>query len=195
MRIEYTDEIKHSYYTNVKSGNPYRNKDGTFGFGPKRYVYEGQGPNPDGSSGTHYTKAGRERYEQERLKNLSKKSSSRMDEEAVGDVNRWVKDDINNVTELAKSAQTVGKQISSTADMFKYKKRRGRIDLSQMSDAELREILNREMMERQYNDYFNAPQVNKGAQFAKGAGDVITFLGTTGLTALQIVNAINELRG
>ena len=64
-----------------------------------------------------------------------------------------------------------------------------------MSDKELRERINRAMMEKQYNDLFNKPEVSKGKKYA----DTILNVAGTALTvtssALGIALAIKKLQG
>lgn len=50
-----------------------------------------------------------------------------------------------------------------------FNKKNPRLDLSKMSDDELRQVLNRERMEQEYNRYFNTPQESKGKKFVDTA--------------------------
>lgn len=74
-------------------------------------------------------------------------------------------------------------------------KRKHQLDLTKMSDKELRDKINRAHLERQYNDMFNPKQVSKGREtvgkILEGAGTVLTIGGS----ALTIALAIKELRG
>ena len=70
-----------------------------------------------------------------------------------------------------------------------------RLDLSNMSDKELRDKINRELLERQYSDLFSQPTtVSQGQtrmnQILDVAGNVLTI----GSTALGIAMAIQNLR-
>lgn len=74
------------------------------------------------------------------------------------------------------------------------KKNSKRMDLSSMSDQELRSQINRELLERQYNDVFNQKKVSKGREYAKNILKTTgTVLGVTS-SALGIALAIKELR-
>jgi hypothetical protein len=59
-----------------------------------------------------------------------------------------------------------------------------------MTDKELRDQINRELLERQYNDVFNPPQVSKGkeraSQMLETAGDVLAVTGSALAVALSI---------
>lgn len=75
------------------------------------------------------------------------------------------------------------------------KKNNKRMDLSSMSDQELRNQINRELLERQYNDVFNRKKVSKGREYAKNILETTgTVLGVTS-SALGIALAIKDLRG
>ena len=72
------------------------------------------------------------------------------------------------------------------------------MDLSKMTDKEMRDRINRELLENQYNNLF-APEItssiSKGRTFAKKTLDVAgTTLALTG-SSLAIALAIKELKG
>lgn len=103
------------------------------------------------------TEAGKKREQAERLKNAAKKKENRMDEEAVMDVNRWVKDDIKSTREAVNSTSDVVRNVKDlNRELSSLKKtKRKRMDLTNMTDKEMRDRINREMLERQYDDLFN----------------------------------------
>lgn len=57
-------------------------------------------------------------------------------------------------------------------------KKAPRIDLSNISDEELRKILNREQMERQYDSLFNTPTESKGQKFVNNLAVGLSIAGT-----------------
>ena len=63
-----------------------------------------------------------------------------------------------------------------------------------MSDQELQSILRREQMERQYNDYFNPQQENKGRKMVGTVVNVATTTTAIAGGALGIALAIKKLR-
>lgn len=71
-----------------------------------------------------------------------------------------------------------------------------KLDLSKITDQQLRERINRTILERQYNDMFAPPAtVAKGKRYVS---NVLEVAGTTlaiGSSALGIALAIKELRG
>ena len=74
-------------------------------------------------------------------------------------------------------------------------KRRKKLDLSSMSDNDLRSKINRAILEKQYNDIYNPKVVSKGRRVAtsilEGVGTALTITGS----ALGIAVAVKELRG
>lgn len=69
-----------------------------------------------------------------------------------------------------------------------------RLDLSDMSDKELRDRINRENLERQYNNMFNEPEVSKGQKYVdKILSYGAAVLGITS-SSLAIALAIKELK-
>jgi hypothetical protein len=78
--------------------------------------------------------------------------------------------------------------------MKRSAKRRKSMDLSKMSDKEMRDKINRALLERQYEDMFNPKTVSRGRQITN---DILQTVGTglaiTG-SALGVAVAIKELR-
>lgn len=71
-----------------------------------------------------------------------------------------------------------------------------KLDLTDMTDEQLRKSINRAQLERQYNDlYAKSPEVSRGRQFLTdvldAGGTALAFTGT----ALSIALAIQQLRG
>lgn len=196
MKIKYTDELSHSYFRGASSGNPWANKDGTFGRNPygtgrvNKYEYIVQGPTQDGSAGAHYyTAAGQRRKAYEESVNAAKKSKNRLDEDALYDTSRWVREDRQSYQDTAEALAKGAKATDNIIDMFNKPKKGERFDLSQMTDQELNSILNRERMERQYDEYFNPPQVNKGWEIVKGVNDFALNSAQGFATVMSIINA------
>ena len=93
------------------------------------------------------------------------------------------------------SADLVNKiREGNTRYMNRTAKRRKTMDLSKMSDKEMRERINRELLERQYQDVFNPRTVSKGRQVANNILESVgTGLAITG-SALGVALAIKQLR-
>ena len=193
------DYLMHVYYLG-NDGNPWReDKGGRFGRKPPGYRvnrYETTFKQPDEKTAITLSPRGQARWEREKLDNARKKKENQVhNPEELIDPDRWIREDLESAKSIAGGVQDLSKSAASTVDMFNKPSRGPRYDLSSMSDAELRAVLNREQMERQYNDYFNPPTINKGAEFCKNAASVIGTVGGIASTALGIVIAVNQIRG
>ncbi len=139
------------------------------------------------------TPAGKKRYERDIQTNLSKKKDSRIDT-SKPDPNRWVKEDIIRKKKITDASSKLVTELQN----IEKETRKQKMDLSKMTDKELRDRINRELLEKQYNDLFApeiAPSISKGRDFAKKTLDVAgTTLTLTG-SALGIALAIKELKG
>lgn len=151
------------------------------------------------------TEAGKKRYERDIRENNEKKKDNRIKdlEKNPPNVNRWVREDMERLSDVVNASQgavRTGKAIEQYTARKTAEKRQQpkRLDLSHMSDAEMREAINRELLERQYNNMFNqAPpqQVSKGREFAREALEIGGIaLGATA-SALTIAVAIKKLIG
>lgn len=149
--------------------------------------------NSDGS----LTPAGRKRYDRDIADNLGKKKDNRIDT-SKPDPNRWVREDLERKKRLVDTSSSLVKQLQNLETETHPKSTRKIMDLSKMSDKELRDRINRELLEQQYNKLFSEieqPTISKGRQIAS---DVLSVSGSalavTG-SALAIALSIKELRG
>jgi len=77
----------------------------------------------------------------------------------------------------------------------KSSKKTQKMDLSKMTDEELRDRINRTNLERQYNDMFApATTVSKGRQYVSNILDGVGSALVVGSSALGIALAVKELR-
>ena len=136
--------------------------------------------NKDGS----LTDAGKKRLERERIKSNNNKLSA--------DPNKWTKDDMEKTKKLLDSSSSALGNLKQVAGS---KNQKSRMDLSSMSDQEMRNRINRELLERQYNDMFAPQKVSKGKDYALKSLEVAGTVLTLGSSALGIALAIKELRG
>ena len=143
------------------------------------------------------TPAGRKRYERDIRTNLSKKKDSRIDT-SKPDPNRWVKEDIERTKRVVDTSSNMVKQLQNIENETRPRSTKQKMDLSKMTDKELRDRINRELLERQYNDLFAPeikPSISKGREFTRKtlevAGTALTLTGS----ALGIALAIKELKG
>ena len=174
MRYE-TNYLQHHGVNGMKWGiRNYQNKDGTL------------------------TEAGKRRYDRDIQDNLSKKKDNRIDT-SKPNPRRWVSEDLKRTkattdatSRMVKEASKIEQQTRSTKKNTPSKK-----DLSSMTDKELRDSVNRAMLERQYAALYaeqHPVAQSKGRAYAKEALEITgTVLGITG-SALSLAIAINELK-
>lgn len=139
------------------------------------------------------TEAGKKRYATDVLKNRQKSKKNRVDDEDLKDPRRWVEEDISRSKNVADSGKSIANELGNLERATRRKDNK-RMDLSKMSDAELRSTINRELLERQYNQMFNDPEVSKGRQVVS---KVLEIGGTTlalSSSALGIALMINQLK-
>ncbi len=143
------------------------------------------------------TNQGKKRYDRDIKENLAKKKDSRIDT-SIPDVKRWVKEDTERKKRTVDTSSNLVKEMRNLERESRPKNTKQRMDLSKMSDKEMRDRINRELLENQYNNLF-APElastISKGRQYAKTTLDVAgTALTLTG-SSLAIALAIKELKG
>ena len=149
----------------------YRNKDGTL------------------------TPAGKKRYDQDIRDNASKKKENRIDT-SNPDPDRWVREDLTRAKKVVDTSSDLVRTAKTIERETRPQSKKKRMDLSNMSDQELRQKINRELLERQYNDVFGkeeAPKISKGREYAnkilETAGTVLAVTSS----ALGIALAIKQL--
>lgn len=164
------DQLQHWGIKGMKWGvRRYQNKDGTL------------------------TAAGKKRMYREQFDMESKERKER--KKYTADTNRWVKEDMERSKSLADSGKRLSEDLKRVNDKAIKNTPRQQLDLSNMSDKELRDQINRAFLEKQYNDMFNPPQVSKGREYAsqilETTGDVLAITGS----ALAVALSIKALRG
>lgn len=146
--------------------------------------------NKDGS----LTPAGQKRYNRDQRENSGKKKGNKVGQ---ADPNRWVREDMERSKRLADSSSQMTRELKRINEdaIKKQSKSKPKMDLSNMSDKELRDQINRAFLEKQYNDMFNAPETPKGrervSEILEVGGNVLAVTSS----ALAIALAIKELRG
>ena len=136
--------------------------------------------NKDGS----LTDAGRRRLERDQAESNNAKLSA--------DPKKWDRQDTERAKKLVDSSASTVRTVRSS---IRSKKQKPRMDLSSMSDQEMRNRINRELLERQYNDMFAPEKVSKGKSYALKTLDVAGTVLGIGSSALGIALAIKELKG
>lgn len=147
--------------------------------------------NPDGS----LTAAGQKRYDRDIRENNAKKKENRAIIDGP-DPKRWVTEDLDRSKQVVDAHSDLVKELKKLEQTTTPKPTTKRLDLSKMSDKELRDQINRELLEQQYNKLFadtSATQVSKGRTILQDTLDVAgSVLAITG-SALSIALAIKKL--
>lgn len=158
---------------NVKVGaSRYRNKDGSL------------------------TEAGKKRYEKDIRANNAKKKDNRIVIDGP-DPDRWVSEDLEKVEKTARATQDVVRKAKDIERRTRPQATKVQLDLSGMSDKELRDTINRANLERQYNDLFAPeiePQISLGRKIANGIleyGDEVLTIGTS---AVALAVALSKFK-
>lgn len=147
--------------------------------------------NRDGS----LTAEGRKRYNRDIAENLAKKKDSRIDTSSP-DPNRWVREDIERSKRVIDSGSDLIRQAKSIERDTSPRSTKKRLNVSNMSDKELRDKINRELLERQYSDIFGEEaKVSRGRRFTRETLEIAgTALAATS-SVLGIMLAIKQLKG
>lgn len=145
--------------------------------------------NKDGS----LTPAGKKRYDRDIQENNAKKKDNRIVIDGP-DAKRWVREDISRSKRVVDSSSDMVKQLKNIESNTRSTKKQ-KMDLSKMTDQEMRARINRELLERQYNDIFAPQKTSKGRQVARNILETSGTVLAIGSSALGIALAIKELRG
>ena len=145
--------------------------------------------NSDGS----LTAAGKKRYDRDIRENDARKKENRIKIDGP-DADRWVKEDLRRSKATIDSASSMVNQAGRMLDT-NYKKKQSKIDLSNMTDKQLRDRINRFNLEKQYIDMFEPETTSKGRRYAKAVLETAGTVLAVGSSALGIALSIKELKG
>lgn len=106
---------------------------------------------------------------------------------------RLSKDDIAKTKKVVDSSADLAQKLKSANDSAPKSKKQ-KLDLSNMSDQEMRSKINRALLEKQYNDMFAPEKVNRGRDYVGKTLEVIGTVLTIGSSALGVALAIKELK-
>ena len=147
------------------------------------------------SDGT-LTSAGQKRYDRDVAVNAGKKKDNRIPESGLKDPNRWVKEDRTRARGLVDATSRLNNDLKNAnrESLNRAKNNRPKMDLSNMTDNEMRDQINRAILERQYNDMFAPQKVSKGREFASNVLEIAGSTLAITSSALDIALAIKNLK-
>ena len=156
-------------------------------WGERRYQ------NKDGS----LTVAGQRRYDRDVAANAKRKKDKRLPEEGLKDPKRWAREDNERTKGLVDATSRLNNDLKNAnrESLNRAKNNRPKMDLSNMTDKEMRDRINRAILERQYNDMFAPQKVSKGREFVSDALEIAGSTLAITSSALAIALAIKDLKG
>lgn len=138
------------------------------------------------------TKAGQRRYDRDQRENTGKKKGQKV---GAADPDRWVREDLTRSRKLADETRGLTNNLKQVNDYQMRNKPRTKMDLSNMTDKQMRDEINRALLERQYNDVFNPQKVSRGREIVTKTLEYGGSALAVTSSALGIALAIKELRG
>lgn len=180
-KFSYSDELYHYGKKGMRWGvRRYQNSDGSLtAAGKKRYARdarEKEYDKYDSETGTYFK---------------ASKKNGRSD--LAVDADRYVREDLTRSRRLADETSGLTNKLKNANDQAMRNKTKPKMDLSKMTDKEMRDQINRAMLEKQYNDMFAPQNTSRGREYASKILETTgTVLGITG-SALGIALAIKDL--
>lgn len=143
------------------------------------------------------TPAGKKRYDRDVRENNARKKENRITIDGP-DAKRWAREDASRAKRVVDSSSEMVKQLKGVEQRTRPAPVKQKLDLSKMTDQELRDRINRANLEKQYNDMFGKVEpskVSKGREYASSILDSAGTVLAVGSSALSIALAIKELKG
>lgn len=147
--------------------------------------------NKDGS----LTAAGQKRYDRDVRENNAKKKDNRITIDGP-DPKRWAREDTERAKKVVDASSSLVKEAKTIERETRPTPVKKKMDLSNMTDQQLRDRINRANLEKQYNDLFGEPAqvtISKGRKFTQNALEVGGAVLATTSSVLGIALAIKQL--
>ena len=145
--------------------------------------------------GPHLTRAGMQRWEKEKQKNAQKAPDKRVKNvQDLADPDKWVIEDLSNREKAALGIKTGAESASKLVGKVFKDPPHERWDLSTRTDQELMSAINRERLERQYNDYFNPQLENEGRKYYQDKLATAADVAGMAASVIGLVKAIKEIK-
>lgn len=179
--------LRHDGVKGMKWGiRRYQNKDGTLTeLGKKRYAKDAseKGFDQVDADGTRYKVVG--------------KGNDQRIEKIDADARRYVNEDMQLEKEGVDSARQLTTGLKNINDLAirEIGKNRPQLDLSHMTDKQMRDEINRAILERQYNEMFAPKHSTKGLEIVSKTLEVAGGVLAIGSSALGIALAVGKLTG
>lgn len=143
------------------------------------------------------TEAGKARYARDVQRNMQKKSKDRVNNEDLKDPRRWVAEDIEGTRAVTNNLKDIANTTRDLERSTRPQPQKEKMNLSDMTDSELRTKINRLLMEKQYASLLseNSPSVTSGREKVSDILDTSAKVLAIGSSALGIALAINQLKG
>ena len=177
------NELYHWGIKGMKWGvRRYQNKDGSLTeAGEKRYAREAEkgGFNEKNAEGKYY------------------KTSKKGNMETIGaEPARYAKEDNEALKTVVTESRGMTRELKNLneASIRRTKNNRPKMDLSNMTDKEMRDEINRAMLEKQYNDMFAPQKSTKGREYVNDILDTVGSVLGVGASAIGIAVGIYTLR-
>ena len=201
MEIE-SNELRHHGVKGMKWGvRRYQNYDGTLTTaGRRRYGVSGERKektktrlgsdryrNSDGS----LNKAGKERMYRDMF---DMENDTKAQKKYVADSNRWAIESLESNRNVSDASNRLINDIKRANSKRITKPSKNTLDLSNMTDQEMRNAVNRALLERQYNDIFNPPTVSKGRAYVDRLLDDVGDIATITTSAITLALLLKKLK-
>lgn len=146
------------------------------------------------------TEAGKKRYARDIRENNAKKKDNRIKdlEETGPDPDRWVKEDLQRSKSTLDSGKELIRGIQDIEKQTRTKPKQSNMDLSKMSDKELRDQINRRLLEQQYTKLYSElspSQVSRGRETLQNTMEVAGSVLAIASSSVGLALAIKQLKG